>query len=350
VSFASSGSVPVELRTVAVIGATGALGSELLQVLEERSFPLSRLVPVATERSLGQEVELGGQSWAVESGDVDLAGVDLVFLCAPPEVSLEYARRALLARVPCIDGSGALLEQPDVAVRVGDRLGAEDRIEQPLVASPTGPALAWAAVLGPLAEAAGLERVVGTALEAASGAAGRAGVDALSGQSIALFTQQEPSDPEQDPVAFACLPAIDAPDAEGATPFERVLAASLERLLGRSLPLAVTAVRVPAFHGSGAALALETQRPLAPDAARAALEKAPGVEIWPDPAGPSTRAALGLDAVLVGRLRRDPSREGGLQLWLAFDGVRLAAANAVKLAEALPLRPPREGGRAGGRS
>jgi len=336
---------PVELRTVAVIGATGALGSELLQALEERGFPLSRLVPVATERSLGREVELGGQPWPVESGDADLAGVDLVFLCAPPDVSLEHARRALLARVPCIDGSGALLEQPDVAVRVADRLGGDEPIEQPLVASPTGLALAWSAVLGPLGEAAGLERVMGTALEAASGVAGRAGVDALSGQSIALFTQQEPPDPGGDPVAFACIPAIGEPDAEGRTPSERILAATLERLLGRPVPLAVTAVRVPSFHGSGAVLAVETQRPLDPEGARVVLEKAPGVELWPDPAGPSTRAAVGLDAVLVGRLRRDPTRERGLQLWIAFDGLRLAATNAVKLAEALPLPRRNEGGR-----
>lgn len=325
-----------ELLSVAVVGATGALGAELLDVLEERGFPISQLVPIATDRSLGREVEYAGDAYPVETEVESLEGLDLVFLCAPPEVSLEYARLALEARVPCIDCSGALAGQPDVALLVADQLDPDTEIDQPLVASPTAPALVWARVLAPLAQAAGVRRVVGTSVESA-GVAGRGGMEALSGQSIALFNQQELPD-QDEPVAFDCLPAVGEGVAEGATGHECALADALARILGAPLALAHTAVRVPTFSGDGVALVVETERPLGPEDACSVLAKAPGVVLWPDAAGPSTRTAAGRDEVLVGRVRRDPSVACGLQLWVAADGLRIAASNAARLAEARPLQ------------
>jgi aspartate-semialdehyde dehydrogenase len=178
--------------------------------------------------------------------------------------------------------------------------------------------------------------VTGTVLEAAS-VGGRDGIESLYEETLAIFNQKET--PEQlvfpRPVAFDCLPAVGLLGEDGSSEYETALARSLARLLGPQLRLGVTAVQVPTFVGHGAALAIETEGPLDPGEAAAALEKAPGVDLWQaDAEGLTTRAAAGRDAVLVGRLRRDPSAENGLLLWLVADLLRLSASNAVQLAVA----------------
>lgn len=315
---------------VAVIGATGALGSELVAVLGERDFPVGRLRPIASESSLGESVELRGEEIPVEVELTSLDGIDLIFLCAPPEVSLDYAGKALRARVPAIDLSGALADQPDVSLLVGEWSESAAESVRPLVAGPGGATLALALVLAPLERAAGLRRVVVTTFEAAS-VAGRQGVEELSEESIALFNQQPVSD---DSAAFDCRPAVESPDDDGATLHETRVVAGLQRLLGRELDVAVTSVRVPTFGGDGLSVWIETERPLDPQELQAALEKAPGVTVWPEPAGPSTRASVERDVVLVGRLR---AAGGGLGFWVSVDGLHLAARNAVLLAEARPF-------------
>lgn len=315
------------LLEVAVVGATGALGGEVLGVLAERSFPVGRLVPVATERSLGETVSFGEEEVPVLTELESLEGIDLVFLCAPPPVSLEFAGRALRARVPAIDLSGALLEQPDVDLRVAEWLGVDEELDKPLVSGPGGLDLALALVLEPIARAAGLRRAVATCFESVSGE-GRGGVEALSEQTVALFNEHTLA---RDSIAFDCRPEA-APAEEGAAR----LRGALGRLLGADapLPLVVTRVRVPTFSGDGIALWLETERPLAADQARTLLAKAPGVEQRFDLA-PTTRTSVGSDVVLAGRVE---DAEGGLRVWLALDGLRLAALNGVLLAEAHPFQ------------
>jgi aspartate-semialdehyde dehydrogenase len=322
---------------VAVIGATGALGSELLTVLDERRFPLADVVPVATDRSLGSEVELGGEVYPILTEVPRLEAIDALFLCAPPGPSLDFAKAALRARVPCFDLSGALAGQPDVPL-LGADLGftAED-LAKPLVATPAGAALALALVLAPIEREAGLRRVVATSLEAVSGA-GQLGVESLSRQVLAIFNQEDPpaSDVFDRPVAFDVLPAVGEIGAGGATAAEEALAGGVRRLLQRpDLRIVATVVRVPTFTGDGASLAVETQSAL--DAARASeiLAKATGVSLaQEDPRGPSTRSCSGSELVRVGRVRPDPTAPHGLLLWTAADAVRLAASNAVRLAEA----------------
>jgi aspartate-semialdehyde dehydrogenase len=202
------------------------------------------------------------------------------------------------------------------------------------VATPSGSALTWALVLRPLAEQAGLRRVVGTVLESAS-AAGRAGVEALYAESLALFNQDDP--PEDAglgrPIAFDCLPATGPLGEGGATDGEEALKRTLGRLLDPKVQISATAVRVPVFVGQGSVLAIETERPLDPKQAEALLAKAPGVEVWEENAEAlTTRAASGRDEALISRVRRDPSCENGLLLWVAADVLRLAATNAVALA------------------
>ncbi len=329
------------LSRVAVVGATGSLGRQLVEILGDRRYPVGHLLAIAGEDSLGQDVELAGEVWPISGAEASLAEIDLVFLCAPPDVSLEWAGRALRTPTPCIDVSGTLAGQPDVPLLVADRMAPDAEIHQPLVAGPPATSLAAALVLGPLAEAAGLRSVVGTVLASAS-SGGRDRVDALSSQSLAVFGAATGG--AEDPVpgiAFDCDPVVGHLEDDGATDAEHRLVAALQRLVRSDLPVALTAVRVPTFVGDGVSLRIETERPLSPDDARAVLAKAPGVEVATSVA-PTTRATAGRDQVVVARVRRDPTCERGLQLWLAADGVRLAALNGVKLAESRPLpRPPR---------
>jgi aspartate-semialdehyde dehydrogenase len=313
------------LLEVAVVGATGALGSEVVGVLTERAFPIGRLTPIATERSLGESVSFGDEELAVVSDVRSLEGFDLVFLCAPPEASLQFAGLALRARVPAIDLSGALLEQPDVDLCVAEWLGVDEELDKPLLAGPDGIALGLALVLQPLRRAAGLRRAVATCFESVS-AEGRGGVDALSEQTVALFNQQTLA---AESIAFDCRPAPRADD-DGS----QRLVAALGRLLEAPLPLAVTRVRVPTFSGDGISLWVETEQPLAAEEARTLLAKAPGVEQRFD-FTPTTRTSVGSDVVLAGRVEE---AGGGLRIWLAVDGLRLAALNGVLLAEARPFQ------------
>jgi aspartate-semialdehyde dehydrogenase len=324
---------------VAVAGATGILGGEVLSVLDERRFPVSELLPIATERSAAEAVEFQGESFEVVARAPSLRGVDLLLLCAPPAASLDLVRAALRESVRCIDLSGALAGSPDVPLAAADLDPSPEALRSPVLAAPAGPALAWALALAPLSAAAGIVRVVGTGVESAS-AGGRQGLESLSSESIALFNQQDLPDPSvfSQPVAFDCIPAvgeIEADSGEGATAHERILARDVRRLVGPSLQVAVTTLRVPTFTGSGASLAIELARPLAPEDAARLLAKAPGLALWEgELLGPTTRAVAGSDVVGIGRVRRDPSTAQGLLLWLAADTLRLCAVNGVRLAEA----------------
>jgi len=321
---------------VAVAGATGALGGELLTVLDARRFPLGELVPLASEGSRGETIEFRDEPYTVESDPERIAGCDLLFLCAPAGPSLDLVRVALRGRVPCIDLSGALAGSAEVPLAVADLGVRPEALRQPALASPDGVTIAIALTLAPLARAAGLRRIVAATLESVSGG-GRAGLEALSAETRALFNQQDLPEPTvfSHFVAFDCVPAVGAGGEGGETDHEAALARGLRRLLGAELGVAVTAVRVPTFAGDGCALALELERALAPAEAAALLAKAPGVELWQEHGpGPTTRGTAGRESVLVGRLRADPSLATGLLLYCAADGIRLAALNGAKLAEA----------------
>jgi aspartate-semialdehyde dehydrogenase len=321
---------------IAVLGATGALGGEVLAALDASTLRIAELVPVATDRSLGQDIEFQGEIYAVEARPPRLRGLDLVFCCAPPEASLDLVRDALKAGVPCIDCSGALTASEEVPVRVAALPASAGDEGAPAIATPAGPELAWSLVLAPLHRAAGVRRVVGSVLEAAS-VAGRLGIEALSADSLALFNPQEQRDPTDAsrPLAFDCHPSVGSVDEDGSTAHESRIAPVLRRLLGSEIAVAISAVQVPAFIGQASLLAVETQQPLDAKQAEDLLSRAPGVELWEqDPEGPSLRAVAGRDVVLVGRVRRDPSTPHGLLLWAVADALRLAAANAVELAAA----------------
>ncbi|MFP8879374.1 MAG: Asd/ArgC dimerization domain-containing protein [Myxococcota bacterium] len=316
---------------IGIVGATGALGTELLEVLQSSSIPIAEMVPIATDGSLGNEVEFQGESFSVETEMARLMGLDLVFLCAPAAASLDYIRKALSEQVACIDLSGALSGSDDVPIRVagyGNVAG-----DMPLIAVPKGASLSWAMVLQPLV-GLGLKRVVGTLLESAA-AVGRRGIETLYGESVALFGQTDAPEAGvfERPVAFDLLPGLGECDTDGLVPAERQLVGDLSQLLGRDVRLAVTVVQVPVFVGQGTALSVEFERSVDVAEVSQRLEKAPGVELWNrDRPGPTTRNVAGRDRVVVGRIRADRSAARCIQLWFAADPLRLAASHAVQLA------------------
>jgi aspartate-semialdehyde dehydrogenase len=317
-----------------VVGATGALGGEVLALLDASPLAISSLLPIATDRSQGEAIALRGEDYAVQA-QAELRGLDLLICCAPPAVSLGFVREALRAEVPCIDASGALALSSEVPIAVA-ALGQADALrEAPLITSPPGAALALALVLDPVQRAAGITHVMATVLESAAGA-GRDAIAALGSESVALFNQQDLPDPVVDgrSIAFDCHPAAGEVEEAGSTAAETRLAHTLSRILGVPVPLCVGIARIPVFVGQAISLYLETRDPLDPKQARELLAAAPGVALWEqDAEGPNLRAVAGTSEVSVGRLRADPARERALLCWLAADSLRLAAANAVALAE-----------------
>jgi aspartate-semialdehyde dehydrogenase len=319
---------------IVVVGATGALGTELLSALGASSLPISELELIATETSIGTEIEFRGDLLYVSADKPSLTRTDLLICCTPAAVALDLVRDALRAEVPCIDCSGVLSSSADVPLAIAELSPLAD-VLRPVVATPSGAAIGWAFVLHALAQVVGLSRVVGTVLQPASHA-GLAGIDVLSSETIALLSQSELGEPHvfSGPIAFDCLPTTGSPaeSVDGASVFEARMRNDLSRLLGKDVQFTATGVQVPTFVGEGSTLSIETERPLSVDDALAAFEKAPGIELRET--APSTRDAAGSTEALVGRVRSDPSHPHGLQLWVVTDGLCLAAANVVKLAEA----------------
>jgi aspartate-semialdehyde dehydrogenase len=315
-----------------VVGATGTLGTELLELLDLSSLRVSEIVPIATEGSLGRDIEFQGSVFPVETDEARLAGLDLAFLCAPPAAALDYVRSVLREHVPCIDLSGATAGTEDVPMRVAGYGAVPEGI--PLLAIPRSPALALVMALQPIAAVAGLKRISGAILESAS-FAGKDGMAALYQESVAIFSQESLPEPTvfPGPVAFDCMSGAEGLDAEGLAPRESALIRDLALLLGDEVKIATTLVQVPVFAGLGAALSIETERDLEVGEAEDLLRKAPGVDLAADSDSvPTTRAVVGRDSVSIGRIRGDPSVERGLQLWLVADPLRLAASHAIQLA------------------
>jgi aspartate-semialdehyde dehydrogenase len=328
---------------VAVAGATGAVGRELVGLLAERAFPAAELRLLASERSVGEPVEYGGEELTVERLEARaLEDLDLLLLCTGAEVSRRWAPRAVAAGAVVVDTSAAFRLDPEVPLVVPE-LNPEALASlgpRRLVACPDGAVLAASLALAPLSRAAGLRRVVVCACLAAS-QAGSAGAAELDQQTRDLFNFR-PVRTERFPrqLAFNCLPRCGAFDEDGSTALERGFVEEIRRLLGQpGLALGVTAVQVPVFTSHGLALHLEPGRALPPDEARALLAVAPGLRLVDDPAKeeyPHGLDAVGQDEVLVGRVRRDGAAERGLALWLAVDNVRRGAAlTAVQIAERL---------------
>lgn len=325
---------------VAVVGATGAVGRETLEVLEGREVPVGSLRPLASPGSARTRVPWAGRDLVVEAlTDEALRGVDLALFTAGPEAARRFVPPALEAGTRIVDDSGAFAEAPGVPLVV-PAVDATPLTSRPgLVASPDPVVIPLALALAPLRDVAGLRRVVVTTYESASGA-GRRAMDELRDQAVALLSfRAPPVDRLPRRLAFDCLPEIGELLETGETTGERRLPAELRALLGTpDLPIGVTRVRVPVFVGHALAVHVELERPLSAEDARAALAARRALRIETSAASyPTADDCAGSEEVLVGRLRPDPSVEGGrgLAFWIVADNLRCGAANLVDIAERL---------------
>lgn len=329
---------------LALVGATGVVGHEILRVLEERAFPVRDLIVLASPRSEGSRVEFRNRHYTVRLlTKKSLAEIDLAIFAASAEASKEYAPHAVRAGALVIDASGAFRLDPEVPLCVPDLNAAVLKQHRGLVAMPHSLTTQIALVLAPLHEAATLKRVVVSTYQAISGQ-GRLAVEEFDQQLRDLLNFRPPqmqTFPHQ--IAFNCLPQCGDFLDNGYTDEEMALIDETRRLLGvPELPMTAAAARIPLAHGHSAAVCMETVRPLHAEMARELLEQAPGVEVEDDTKRlyyPHVIQANGQDTVFVGRIRADQSVPYGLHLWVVADNLRKGAAlNAVQIAE--HLLPP----------
>lgn len=319
-----------------VLGATGAVGRALVQALEDADLPLGSLRLLASERSAGTEVEFRGEARPVEAlAEGAFQGRDLAFFAAGAGLSLAWAEKARAAGCAVVDLTPAFRADPAVPLALPEvnpeALAAFSR--RGIVAIPGPGATQLALALAPLHRAVGVERVSVTALEPVSGS-GRQGVEELEAEIRAMLAFQEPPPPTALPhrIAFNVVPQVGPFDDAGASEEERGLSAEVRRILGSSIRVAVTSVRVPIFYGSSQCVNVRLRRKLSAAEARELLRKAPGVKVLDEPGEgvyPMPMLAVNDDAALVGRIRDDASQENGLDLIVAADNLRRGAATTA---------------------
>ncbi len=325
---------------VALVGATGQVGTLMLQLLREREFPAREIVPFASERSAGRELESVG---AVQPlNDATIQGFDLALFSAGGSTSGEWAPRFVRAGAVVVDNSSKWRMSDEVPLVVAEVNPEALADHSGIVANPNCSTMQMVVALKPIYDAAGIERLVISTYQAVSGTGKRA-VDELLDQAHALLHEREIEPPEAyaHQIAFNALPhAGSFAPGDDHTDEERKLINETRKILGDdSIQVSATCVRVPVVNGHSEAVNVQTREDLSPERARDLLRAAPGVTVADDPAAalyPLATQATGHDEVFVGRIRRDPGHKRALDMWIVADNLRKGAAtNAVQLAELL---------------
>lgn len=331
-------------KVVAVAGATGLVGTQLLRTLEDRNFPVSALKPLASARSVGRTVSFAGEEVPVEEMKEDsFEGVDIALFSCGGATSKQFAPLAAGAGCVVVDNSSAWRMDPKVPLVVpevnADALANHDGI----IANPNCSTIQMVVVLKPLYDAAGIERVVVSTYQAVSGA-GKAALDELYGQSRAIMNGQEPEcSIFPYPIAFNCLPQIPQSDAfteNGYSTEELKMVNETRKIMGDdAIRVTATTVRVPVDTGHSESVNVETREKLTAAKAREILSGAPGVEVQDDPAAelyPLASRCVGSGLTFVGRIREDLSHANALDMWVVSDNLLKGAAyNTVQIAELL---------------
>jgi aspartate-semialdehyde dehydrogenase len=322
---------------VAVVGATGAVGSVMLDVLAERGFPAAAIVPFASARSAGRELP---QGVVQPLGEETIQGFDVALFSAGSTVSAEWAPRFAATGCLVIDNSSYWRMQPDIPLVVAEVNPEAIDDHRGIVANPNCSTMQMVVALKPLHDAAGIERLVISTYQSTSGTGVKAVAEMLD-QARRILDDEEPPPPEIYPhrIAFNVLPQVETfKDGDDYTTEERKMIGETRKILGLpALRVSATCARVPVRVGHSQSVNLETRDALTPERARELLATAPGVAVVDDPANavyPLAIDAEGGDDVLVGRIRLDPSNPRTLNLWIVGDNLRKGAAlNAVQLAE-----------------
>ena len=328
---------------VAVVGATGAVGNEMIRVLEQRNFPVGRLKLLASERSLGKSLEYRGASVPVEVlGENSFAGVQIGLFSAGGSISEKFAPIAAKAGCVVVDNTSAFRMAPDVPLvvpEVNPEAIAQYR-NRGIIANPNCSTIQMVVALKPIHDAARIKRIVVSTYQAVSGT-GKKAVDELEAQTRALMNGREAVAkvyPYQ--IAFNCLPQIDVFVENGYTKEEMKMINETRKIMNDpSIAVTATTVRVPVFYAHSESVNIETERKITPGEVKALLSKAPGVTVVDDPSQrlyPLAIHAAGKDNTYVGRIREDESIANGINMWVVSDNLRKGAAlNAVQIAEIL---------------
>lgn len=332
---------------VGVLGATGAVGSTILGVLAERRFPAAEIVPFASERSAGRQIELGEEELEVRALSEDsIQGLDLVLSSAGGAISAEWAPKLVEAGAVVVDNTSYWRMHEDVPLVVAGVNPEAADAHKGIVANPNCTTMVAMMALAPIHRAAGLERIVVSSYQAVSGT-GQKAIEELRHQSKLVLEGDEspPAAVYPHRIAFNVLPQVEKfADGDDYTTEERKVMGETRKILGlgEEVGISSTCVRVPVFTGHSESVNVQTRADLSPDECRELLREATGVTVVDDPAAgryPLAVDAAGRDDVLVGRIRRDPGHERCLNLWVAGDNLRKGAAtNAVEVAELLVER------------
>lgn len=328
---------------MAILGATGAVGKETLDILEERKFPLESLRLFASKRSAGGTLSCQGKEWTIEelTPETSFAGVDFALISATDAISRDYGRRLGAAGVVVIDDSGVFRMEPDVPLVVPEvNAQALKAMPRGIVSIPNCTTTPLVMALKPLLDAAGVKRVVVTTFQSVSGT-GAAAMDELMDQTKDLMAFRDiKAEVYPYQIAFNLLPHIGSFNDGGDCSEEVKIAKETRKILGTpALRVTATTVRVPVLRCHSEAINVELEQPLKPNEARAALAAMPGVIVYDDPVKklyPMPLDATGKDEVYIGRVREDESITNGLNLWVVSDNLRKGAAlNAIQIAEYL---------------
>jgi aspartate-semialdehyde dehydrogenase len=326
-----------------VLGATGLVGSTILELLAARDFPAREVVPFASERSAGKTIEWEGKVLTVQALSEDsIQDLDLVLSSAGGAISAEWTPKLVEAGATVVDNTSYWRMHDDVPLVVSEVNPDALEGHKGIIANPNCSTMQMVVALKPLYDAAGIERLVISTYQAVSGT-GKAAIDALQAESRALVGGYDLPEPQIYPhqIAFNVLAhAGSFPDGDDHTDEERKLINETRKILGDpEIKVSATCVRVPVVTGHSEAVNIETRDPLEPAQARELLEAAPGVTVVDDPAAaryPMAVDAAGKDEVYVGRIRRDAGNERALDIWVVSDNLRKGAAtNTVQLGELL---------------
>jgi aspartate-semialdehyde dehydrogenase len=326
---------------LAVVGATGAVGSLVLKLLAERNFPLSHLKLLASKNSAGKQIQFRGQSLPVELLEPGaFREIDIAIASTPDEVAAEFVPWAVEQGTVVVDESGyhrMLPEVPLVIPEVNPHAIARHR---GLIASPNCSTTQMVVALKPLHDAARVRRVVVATYQATSGAGVAGQADLIEGTKASLHQTAYRNQTFKHPIAFNLIPQIGSPKTEGYTSEEMKMVWETHKILeDDTIRISATCIRVPVENCHSEAIWVETERPLSVEQARELWQRAPGIEVRDDlGAGeyPMPHACSGRDEVFLGRIRRDMSCDNGLTFWCVSDNLRKGAAtNAVQIAELL---------------
>ena len=330
---------------VAVVGATGNVGREMLAILAERRFPVSEVVALASSQSIGREVSFGDKTLKCKSLEhYDFSSTDICLLSAGGTVSKEWSPRIGAQGCVVIDNSSAWRMDPDVPLVVPEvnAEAAKSFSRKYIIANPNCSTAQLVVALKPLHERAKIKRVVVSTYQSVSGA-GKEAMDELFQQTRAIFVS-DPVEAKKFPkrIAFNLIPQIDVFMDDGSTKEEWKMVAETKKILDPKIKLTATCVRVPVFISHSEAVNIEFESPLSADEAREILREAPGCLVIDrrEPGGYITpHEAAGEDATYISRIREDPTVENGLNMWVVSDNLRKGAAlNAIQIAEVLADR------------